>query len=347
MHETYQHHILKEADFTLNAILDTIIEGTWDWNAITGHVNRSLGWYKMLGYDVGIFVEDVFTWENIIHPDDYKMVMECFELYINKKADKYEVEYRCKTSSGKYIWIIDRGKAVSTKEDGSVERMIGAHENINDRKIAQIELIKRNQLLQEGNLTLEKLLEEKNRLLEIRNIELELKIKEIELLSTTDLLTQIPNRRKFEEIIELDIARSNRYGHKLSLIICDIDFFKKVNDQYGHKIGDKVLSVLASFMQKHLRVNDNISRWGGEEFAILLPDTNIDDAYEVAKKFNKEIEKIEFENSLFITCSFGVATYMINETKDDFFSRADSALYKAKELGRNRVEIMNEILNKI
>lgn len=340
MYKTYQHNTLEEADFTLNAILDTIIEGTWDWDATTGHVHRSPGWYKMLGYDISIFVEDVFTWENVIHPNDYKMVMESFERYINKKADKYEVEYRCKTSSGKYIWIIDRGKAVYVKENGSIERMIGAHENINDRKIAQIELIKKNQLLHEGNLTLEKLLEEKNRLLEIRNIELELKIKEIELLSTTDLLTQISNRRKFEEIIELDMARSNRYGHKLSLIICDIDFFKKVNDQYGHKIGDKVLSGLASFIQKHLRVNDTVSRWGGEEFAILLPDTNADNAYEVANKFNKEIEKIEFDNSLFITCSFGVATYLKDENKDDFFSRADSALYRAKELGRNRVEVI-------
>ena len=104
-------------------------------------------------------------------------------------------------------------------------------------------------------------------------------------------------------------------------------------------MGDKVLSTLANFIKKHLRKNDFVARWGGEEFAILLPDTGLDEVYGISKKLNHDISAIDFDNNLFITCSFGVAVYKNNETKDEFFNRADAALYRAKELGRNRAEI--------
>ena len=338
MNITYTHNNITESDNTLNSILDVIVEGTWDWNVNTGEVTRSPGWYKMLGYEVGIFLKNVFTWENIIHPDDYNMVMKHFELYVSGKIDTYEVEYRCKKSDDSYLWIVDRGKITEYNEDGSAARMIGAHNNIHQRKMAESELITKNHLLREGNLSLEKLLEQKNRELEYKNSQLEKKIKEVEYLSVTDTLTEIPNRRKLEFEIVKEIARSSRYGHDLTFVIFDIDNFKIINDKYGHSIGDNVLHKLALLVKEQLRITDFIARWGGEEFALILPETSLNQGVEVSQKLRKHIFQIEFEKDLFISCSFGVAQFTKDESKIDLFKRADKALYKAKELGRNRVE---------
>ena len=147
--ETYKHKTVEDADNTLNNILDLIVEGTWDWDAKTGHVERSPGWYRMLGYEIGFFQKDVFTWENIIHPDDYDRVMTNFERYVTRKISTYSIEYWCKKADGNYLWITDRAKAVEYKPDGTVGRIIGAHQNIHERKIAQDELIKQNQFLQQ------------------------------------------------------------------------------------------------------------------------------------------------------------------------------------------------------
>lgn len=341
MNHIYKHLTLKESEHTLNSILNIIVEGTWDWNANTGTVERSPGWYKMLGYEIGVFLKDVFTWENIIHPDDYNIVMKHFELYTTGKIDTYEIEYRCKKSDGSYLWIVDRGKIAEYNSDGSVARMIGAHHNIHLRKIAQSELITQNYLLKEGNFTLEKLLEEKNKELEEKNIELEKKMKEVEYLSITDTLTEIPNRRKLEYELEKEIARAKRYGQDLTFVIFDIDYFKNVNDKYGHSIGDNILHKLALIVKGKLRINDFIARWGGEEFALLLPETNLKESIEVSEKLRKYINQVEFEKDLFITCSFGISQYKKDESEEKLFNRADKALYQAKDLGRNRVESFN------
>jgi len=340
MKETYNHKNLNDSESTLNNILDIVVEGTWDWNGETGHVDRSPGWYRMLGYEVGIFLKDVFTWENIIHPDDHSMVMKHFDLYTTGKIDTYKIEYRCKKADGTYLWIVDRGKIIEHDSEGKVTRMIGAHENIHERKMAQIELLKKNQLLQEGNLTLENLLTEKNNELEEKNLELEKKIREVEYLSVTDTLTTIGNRRKFEHNLEKEISRVKRYSHSLSLVMFDIDYFKQINDKQGHEMGDHILHQLSMVIKNQLRENDCFARWGGEEFILTLPETNLFQAKLIAEKLRELVNQIEFKDNLFITCSFGVTEYKSDESKNDLFVRVDNALYQAKELGRNRVEAL-------
>lgn len=338
MPKTYHYKVLADANHTLNSILDLIVEGTWDWHADSGQVDRSPGWYRMLGYEVGVFNKDVYSWENIIHPDDYEMVMRHFENYITGKTSQYQVEYRCKKADGSYLWIEDRGHIIDRHQDGSVARMIGAHLNIHEKKMAQSELIQKNQLLEEGNLSFEKLLEEKNIELEHKNTLLEKKIQEVERLSVTDTLTNIANRRKFESMIEKEVARASRYKHALTLVMFDIDYFKRVNDRYGHKTGDQVLKKVASVVKSSLRINDSFARWGGEEFVIVMPETNREQAIEVSNKLRQLVNHIEHATDLFITCSFGVTEYQLEEAIDDLFARADEALLQAKELGRNRVE---------
>ncbi|GAA0697079.1 sensor domain-containing diguanylate cyclase [Marinobacterium maritimum] len=337
---TYRHSSLEDADNTLNTILDLIVEGTWDWNSNTGEVLRSPGWYRMLGYEVGTFKKDVFTWENVIHPEDYARVMRNFELYTGGQIDEYCIEYRCKKADGSYLWITDRALTVARDPDGHVARIVGAHQDIHARKVAQMELIEQNRLLKAGNVTLEKRLRKKAEELEKRNAELQDNIAQIEHISNTDPLTGIANRKKFEEELSKEKSRADRYHHSLSLAIFDIDHFKQVNDTRGHKAGDGVLQNLTALVAAHIRDIDVFARWGGEEFVLIFPDVPLDGALSVANKLRQLVSEQEMIPGLRLTCSFGVTEYQQGDSIEQLFARIDNALYMAKNSGRNRVELL-------
>ena len=146
-----------------------------------------------------------------------------------------------------------------------------------------------------------------------------------------DSLTNIFNHRHFQEQLQLEILRVQRYKHPLSLIMFDVDFFKAYNDNHGHLEGDRVLKSFAATMKKYSRKVDIVSRYGGEEFMIILPDTDTQGAMIVAEKIK------EATRAIGITVSGGVASYKVDMSKDDLVSCVDQALYKAKSQGRNRV----------
>ncbi len=338
MVKTYQHLSLEKADLTLNSILNLVAEGIWDWNANTGHVVRSPGWYRMLGYDVGAFKEDVFTWESVIHPDDYQKVMSHFEAYILGKSKKYEIEYRCKKADDSYLWIVDRGNIINYNDDGSVARMIGAHQNIHHQKMAQLYFIEQNQLLKEGNVTLEKIISRKAQELQQKNVLLEKKISEIELISNTDTLTKVANRKMFEKALSKEVSRANRYNHALSLVIFDLDYFKEINDNFGHKIGDELLCKLSKLIINNIRDIDLLARWGGDEFVMILPEISQQEAHQTCEKLRLLISEQQLIKGIDISCSFGVSQYLFGETLDELFQRVDKLLFFSKEHGRNMVK---------
>lgn len=155
-----------------------------------------------------------------------------------------------------------------------------------------------------------------------------------------DFLTKVYNRQKFESFLEYETLQVHRYKERnLSLIIIDIDDFKVVNDTYGHLTGDKVIKGIAEILTLCSRESDIVARWGGEEFVIMLPETNLEQAILVAQKLRSTIQNHTFENSLKVTVSLGISQYHKKDEAKDFFKRADEALYKAKELWKNRVEI--------
>lgn len=159
-------------------------------------------------------------------------------------------------------------------------------------------------------------------------------------LATIDPLTSIPNRRKFDEVLEYEMNRDTRYKNELSLVFCDLDYFKKINDEHGHKIGDDVLKAFTQLVTENIRKTDVIARWGGEEFALLLPETSIMIAANTAEKLRKETEKFDFPHVGHITVSFGVTQFIEGDTEVSLINRADDALYKSKKNGRNRVEML-------
>jgi len=156
----------------------------------------------------------------------------------------------------------------------------------------------------------------------------------------TDPLTLLPNRYSYNERLTQEYNRWRRYRSPLSLVIGDIDHFKKINDQYGHTVGDAVLKSVAMYLQEELRESDFIARFGGEEFIILLPETSLIDATKAINKLRQGIKQVKttFENqSIQVAVSFGISEFENNDTPKAVFKRADDALYRAKDKGRDQV----------
>ncbi|WP_297992070.1 diguanylate cyclase [Anoxybacillus sp.] len=166
---------------------------------------------------------------------------------------------------------------------------------------------------------------------------LEEESKRNEFLATKDPLTKTFNRLKFDELFTREIHRARRYKQPFSIILFDIDHFKKVNDTYGHDVGDIVLTRMCEAISNRLRDCDIFARWGGEEFIILAPATSRVGAYRLAESLRRLVETVHFPKVGHITCSFGVCEYEQGMTKEQMVKRADEALYEAKRGGRNRV----------
>lgn len=174
--------------------------------------------------------------------------------------------------------------------------------------------------------------------------ELEKVREEAHALAITDELTHVFNRRYFMKLAEHELERAKRYHHALSIIIFDIDNFKNVNDNYGHLCGDAVLRELSSTCQIILRQCDVFARFGGEEFILLLPETDNASALNVANRLCQLVANhvVEYKNAqIRVTISVGVTTFdPVIDTLDDLLNRADQALYQAKRLGKNRLEVV-------
>ena len=167
--------------------------------------------------------------------------------------------------------------------------------------------------------------------------------KKLKTAATIDPLTGIYNRGYFDKFIKNEILRDARYGHKFSLLIADIDFFKKINDKFGHQQGDKILKWISTQLKFMIRQTDVVARYGGEEFVVVLVETGIDEAKKVAEKIREKISVAsQFELIQPITISIGVAGFPDNGSTDkDVLQAADMALYQSKQNGRNCVTIYN------
>ncbi|MCW8884722.1 MAG: diguanylate cyclase [Motiliproteus sp.] len=169
------------------------------------------------------------------------------------------------------------------------------------------------------------------------NLKLEEKNRELERLSSTDFLTGIANRVRLDQELQREMERFNRYQRPFTVILFDIDYFKRVNDRFGHQGGDRVLVEISNLVVQLLRRNDIFGRWGGEEFLIICPETRERGGFEIAEKLRMAISEHDFPLPLQVTASFGVLEYQLNQPMDQLLSWVDHRLYAAKDAGRNRV----------
>ena len=153
----------------------------------------------------------------------------------------------------------------------------------------------------------------------------------------TDTLTGLSNRRKTESFLVGEFDRAMRYGRPLSIIMMDVDHFKRVNDTHGHAVGDLVLESIARRMTRRMRVSDHVGRWGGEEFIMICPETDTTDAMLVADRIRRTIKQKPIRRAGVITASFGVSTYSGHGSYEVLIDEADKYLYAAKQQGRDRI----------
>jgi diguanylate cyclase (GGDEF)-like protein len=184
------------------------------------------------------------------------------------------------------------------------------------------------------------------RILTVKETELKAVLAQADEVSHTDALTFLPNRRQIIKDLQNEIIFSDRYGTPLSISMLDIDHFKKINDTYGHTVGDEVLRDLGSELRNHIRYPDTMGRYGGEEFLIVLPHSTIKAAADQAERLGKLVRSLRIksgEQDIRITVSIGIAQYKIHkEDWEAFLSRADAALYEAKNSGRDGWAVAEE-----
>lgn len=303
----------KNAMESDHEVYRTLLESTkaipWkiDWETLTfsyigPQIETLLGW----GPESWVGIDD---WAARMHPEDRERVVN-FCVAQSKAGSDHEADYRALTRDGDYVWVRDVVH-VMRKEDGEVDSLVGFMFDISERKANEEKLLR----LQ----------------------------KELEDLSLKDGLTGVANRRMFDSILRVEWANAQRHGQPISVVMLDIDYFKQYNDEYGHLAGDDCLKAVARTLEEAgLRGGDLLARFGGEEFLLLLPNTDEPSARRVAERCRQRIldQRILHAKSPvgpYLSASFGIATAIPTEEMDpvELVETADCHLYRAKGSGRN------------
>ncbi len=303
---------LKKERERLNNIIEGTNAGTWELNVKTKELRVDKKCAEMLGYSLEeLNPEKLALWKILIHPEDSELTTKTIKKHLSGETEYYEHEYRLKHKNGDYIWILSRGKVLSWDKMQNPLFMFGTNMDITKRKVV------------------------------------EEKIKE---LSIRDPLTNIYNRRYIFDRLKEVKAKYKRHREDFSIVIIDLDYFKNINDSFGHMAGDFALQEFTKVIQRRLRSFDLLGRYGGEEFIIVMVNCVKEDALKRVETILEEIRETTFEyngNQINFTFTAGIANSndfdFNNIALDKLLDTADKRLYKGKELGRNRIISINEI----
>ena len=279
---------------------------------------------EILGYPREELIE--LSWAEITHPDDLEMDEAEFERVLSGEIDGYMMDKRFIRKDGIVIYASISANCIR-RDDGSIDNFVAFVQNITERKSAEMKV---NQM----NVELESLVA-------IRTKELEEANAQLKISSETDFLTKLSNRRFYERRLGENISTAKRNDTYLSLLMIDIDNFKTYNDNYGHDNGDITLRNIAKSIEKSLqRETDLVSRFGGEEFVVLLPATDAASAIVIAEKIRINVETLGIEHTQSdtgaVTVSIGIESLKAGKlNKVDLFKHADIAVYSAKNNGKN------------
>jgi diguanylate cyclase (GGDEF)-like protein len=300
----------------------------WENNLLTGEVTlKAMKTLTELGYsedEMVTYVDDIYR---LFHPADVATVRAAVDDHLSGRTPQYRCEFRLRAKNGTWVWYANYGKVMDSDCDTPGKRFVGVTFNIDDRKRREEEISQINQQLAEQNA-----------LLQSYNTALEL-------LASCDPLTGLANRRRLMEVGSNECKRTERFQHSLSLLMVDIDFFKNVNDAWGHQVGDRVICAVADTCSARVRVGlDTVARVGGEEFVVLLPETDYTSAIGIAESLREAVaaQQVATNNagtSVSVTVSIGIATQKNGVLSfEQLMNNADKALYRAKQAGRNNVQ---------
>lgn len=292
---------LRNSDERYKLALECANDLIWQWDLPTGEILISDKAYDIIGYK-NINITKFIN--ELIHPDDRTIVQKDFENHINNITEIYKSEYRVKKIDGSYMWISSRGKALRDSK-GKVIKLAGSSTDISDRKSSE---------------------------------------DKIKFMAYYDSLTKLPNRTLFMNRLNEQLELANNKNTKGAVFFIDLDNFKNINDTMGHEYGDKLLIYLAKQFERLIDEKDTICRLGGDEFILLNPYVEESDVEYYAKRFLDLFNKtFKIDNKqMYITASIGIALYPKDGTDTNtILKNADSAMYKSKELGKNRFSLFN------
>ncbi len=286
--------------------------GLWDWDVKNDRFNHNELTRLQLGYAVDEIGLGGGEWRALFHPDDDVRVRNTIDAHFRGETEAYECEFRVLHKAGHPVWLLSRGKVVERDAEGKPLRMAGTHMDITERKRIELELQRLNERLTQ--------------------------------LSTTDGLTEVGNRRLFDQTLSAEWARASRKHDRIALLMIDIDHFKPYNDSYGHPAGDECLRKVARLISETVkREGELVARYGGEEFALLLPGTDLAAARVVAERCLDALAEARIEHrasptSPWLSMSIGIADAVAapGTLPSALVEAADAALYRAKRAGRVR-----------
>jgi len=314
---------IREAEERAELAALGAVDGLWEWNLQTGEVHYSRRWKSMLGYESHEIGRDQSEWTERVHEDDIDALREALDLHMRGETPHFESEYRMRQHDGSYRWMYARGVAHHS-EDGAAVRIAGSQTDIQERKLAVEELMK---------------------------------------TAFHDGLTGLPNRLLFMDRLTQLLARSRRDGGTpFSVMFLDLDRFKVINDTLGHLAGDRLLVEVSRRLQSCVRPGDTVARGGrllsdgntvarlgGDEFTIILEGiTNEREAIIVAERIEEAISA-PYDiggRETYTSASIGIVVSRTGfESADDLIRDADTAMYRAKKLGRSRYEICDHAMH--
>ena len=238
-----------------------------------------------------------------IHPEDYMNVMNNMKRHFSNETIEYEIEYRIQNLNGEYIWHYDRGAVTKRDEEGNPIVIAGVSFDTSEKRRRELALEKTNEKLK--------------------------------VLVNTDVLTPAFNKRYLSDALNQLIESYAEHSEPFSLVMMDIDDFKIMNDTFGHLVGDEVLKSVVKAAVKSLKPTDIIARWGGDEFMILLPETNLEQAIELSKQILDSINEINFDKIETVKASVGIHAYSTGDTILETVDKVDQMMYKSKQTQKN------------
>jgi diguanylate cyclase (GGDEF)-like protein/PAS domain S-box-containing protein len=309
---------IEQELFELKERLEYAIEGNqdvvWDWDILNNKLDISERWKDLIGYDRKDIPYEVKVWRKHLHPEDRRTALEKIQTCLDGKNKYLDFTYRLRHKDGHTVWILMRAITLYDDEHKAI-RMVGTHRDITHSKELELQLLDQAKTIEHQR-------------------------DELWYRAHHDVLTELPNRIYFQQLLEETIEKAIRDASQQALLFVDLDHFKVINDTHGHDVGDEVLRYVADLLRRGVRTDDIVGRLGGDEFTLIIQSVPDDEAVRqvVENLIGLFARPFEFEGgSLRLSASIGIAVYPHDGVRAETLLRhADRAMYRVKQSGRGR-----------